>query len=103
MIAFYSQEKTYCLSPINEYLEEIATVISWNIFQMDGLKFVIPNSCEPTPKFQTTMFDEDIGIKCDGCLKGNNDKHTGIYCKIKDWQTGKTIKFVSLLKGKENK
>lgn len=37
-------------------------------------------------------------ITCEGCVKGNEFKHNGIYCKIKDWQTGGTLKFVSLLK-----
>ena len=27
--------------------EDIATIISWNIFQMDGLKYVVPMSCYP--------------------------------------------------------
>ena len=30
--------------PSEELLIEIAKIVSWNIFQMDGLKFVIPNS-----------------------------------------------------------
>ena len=87
--------------PVREYLLVIAKILSWNIFQMDGLKFVIPNSCKPVVKRQLSLFEDDKQIKpCQGCLKGNNEKHTGIYCKIKDWQTGKTIKFISLLKGK---
>lgn len=90
--------------PVREYLLEIAKILSWNIFQMDGLKFVIPNSCKPVAKRQMSLFEDDKQIEpCQGCLKGNNEKHTGIYCKIKDWQTGKTIKFISLLKGKGNK
>lgn len=31
--------------PIVKYLLEIAEIISWNIWQMDGLKYVVPNSC----------------------------------------------------------
>lgn len=45
--------------PINERLEEIAKILSWNIFQMDGLKFVIPNICKPVPKMQMSLFDDD--------------------------------------------
>ena len=90
--------------PIREYLMEIAKILSWNVFQMDGLKFVIPNSCKPIAKRQLSLFEDDKQVEpCQGCLKGNNEKHTGIYCKIKDWQTGKTIKFISLLKEKGNK
>lgn len=89
--------------PIKEYLLEIAKILSWNIFQMDGLKFVIPNSCKPIPKRQISLFeDEDNFEPCQGCLKGNNEKHTGIYCKIMDWETKRSKKFISLL-GRKNK
>ena len=90
--------------PSNDCLLEIAKILSWNVFQMDGLKYVIPNSCKPITKRQLSLFENDIQIKpCQGCLKNNNEKHTGVYCKIKDWQTGKTMKFISLLKGMEKK
>ena len=89
--------------PIKEYLLEIAKILSWNIFQMDGLKFVIPNSCKPIPKRQISLFeDEDNFEPCQGCLKGNNEKHIGIYCKIMDWETKRSKKFISLL-GRKNK
>lgn len=31
-------------------LQEIATIISWNLFQMDGVRFVVPMSCEANAK-----------------------------------------------------
>ena len=37
------------------------------------------------------------------CKKGDNHKHTGIYCKIMDWQTKRSKKFISLIGRKENK
>lgn len=84
--------------PINEYLVEIAKILSWNIWQMDGLKFVIPNSCNPAPKRQISMFDNtNQPNQCIGCQKNNIHKHSGIYCKIKNWESGKIIKFVSLI------
>ncbi len=87
--------------PIIERLEEIAKILSWNIFQMDGLKFVIPNSCKPVPKLQMSIFDdEEEREDCPGCAKNDNSKHTGIYCIIKDWEKGKNIKFISLISGK---
>lgn len=87
--------------PIIERLEEIAKILSWNIFQMDGLKFVIPNSCKPVPKLQMSIFDdEEEREDCPGCAKNDNSKHTGIYCIIKDWEKGKNIKFISLIRGK---
>lgn len=79
--------------PIKEYLEEIAKILSWNIWQMDGLKFVIPDSCKPSPKLQMSFFNDDEPEECPGCKKNNNSKHTGIYCKIMNWETKRSIKF----------
>ena len=36
--------------PNIELVKKIAEIISWNIWQMDGLKFVIPNSCKNEKK-----------------------------------------------------
>lgn len=92
-------EAKFGVFPIKEYLKEIATIISWNIWQMDGLKFVIPESCKDAEQVQTVMFEEDVKKEpCQGCKKNDPFSHTGVYCKIKDWKENKTVKFVSLLK-----
>ena len=87
----------------NEYpnikrLYEIAEVISWNIWQMDALKYVIPLSCHKERKGQTTLFGEICESECLGCQTGKIDKHNGIYSQIKDWKINKTIKFLDLVK-----
>ena len=77
----------------------LAKVIAWNIWQMDGLKFVIPNSCCTETKTEETLFETIvIATECEGCKKGKPLKHNGIYCKIKDWDTHRTIRFVDLLR-----
>lgn len=82
-----------------EILKRIAEIISWNIFQMDGLKFVIPNSCKNEIKINYTLFgDEEIKTECLGCKKDNNSKHNGIYVQIMNWDTNRKMKFISLLK-----
>ena len=69
---------------------------------MDGLKFVIPESCKPVPKMQISLFDDEVQIEeCPGCLKNNPNKHTGIYCKVMNWKTNRPIKFISLM-GRKN-
>lgn len=82
-------------------LQYIADIISWNIWQMDGLKGVIPNSCHT---FRTTVQDlfgstESIQ-KCEGCIQNNIHRHNGIYCNIRDWKADKVLPFVSLIKQK---
>lgn len=87
--------------PTTELLKEIAEIISWNIWQMDGLKCVIPNSCRNDRQFVPTLLGDEVqGVLCEGCAKGNIKKHNGIYCKIKDWQANKVIRFVMLIKNK---
>ena len=88
--------------PIKDYLLEVAKILDWNIWQMDGLKFVIPNSCKPVPKLQISFFDdEEVYEECPGCLKNDNESHTGIYCKIMDWTAKKSVTFISVVGGKQ--
>ena len=84
--------------PEFDILKEITTIISWNIFQMDALKYVIPYSCKNKKKIINTLFGKkEEEISCPGCEKDIIDQHTGIYCKIKDWITGKEIEFIHLI------
>lgn len=89
--------------PINEYLLEIAKILSWNIWQMDGLKFVIPGSCKPYKSLQLSIFDEENEQlhPCEGCLKNEPHKHTGIYCKVMNWKTRKTELFIDQIREKK--
>lgn len=89
--------------PTKDYLKEISKIISWNIFQMDGLKFVIPESCKPIPKMQMSLFDNEVHTEeCPGCLKNNPNKHKGIYAKVMNWETDRSVKFINLCKGDKN-
>ncbi len=84
--------------PNLQQLLEIAEIISWNIWQMDGLKFVVPNSCINETQVQLSLLDEKPAVTiCEGCAKNRPLKHNGIYCKIKNWETKRAIKFVSFL------
>lgn len=92
-------------SKFNEKLEiqdlvGFAKVIAWNIWQMDGLKFVVPNSCCTKEIIEEDLFERRVISKpCIGCLKGDNRKHNGIYCVIKDWETHRNIRFVDMVMG----
>ena len=63
---------------------------------MDGLKFVIPGSCVKTE--HTDLLGEVTVEECPGCKKRNYFTHNGTYCLIMDWEEGKVIRFVELLK-----
>lgn len=86
--------------PDKDILMELAEIISWNIWQMDGVKFVIPNSCINDSKVRYTLFGKEIiEESCNGCRKNKIKEHNGMYCKIMNWDTKRKIKFISLMKG----
>lgn len=94
-IDYFSQK--FKKPPGSNLLTEIANIISWNIFQMDGLKYVVPYSCKNEKVINTLFGPKKEGNPCIGCKKGDITQHNGIYCKVKDWNTGKTIKFIDLI------
>ena len=97
-------------APPMESINEIADIISWNLWQMDGLKGVVPDSCHDVVSKhkaapQLDLFSTDIPQEnkpkvtpCPGCSEDNIYKHNGKYCKIRDWESGKIIRFIDLLK-----
>ena len=91
-------------SPSLELQKEIAEIIVWNIFQMDGLKYVIPMSCKNEKiiiKGVDTLFDKkDDRIEekpCPGCEKKTSQNHNGVYVKTMDWVKGEPIRFVGIV------
>lgn len=84
--------------PTLKAIQNIAQIISWNIWQMDGLKGVIPNSCKDETIEIPDFFETRTEIKkCKGCETQNIKSHNGIYSNIMDWDIEKPIKFISLL------
>lgn len=87
--------------PTYDLLIEIADIISWNIWQMDGLKYVVPESCHKEEVLQMSLFEDmrEEAEFCYGCKNGDNHRHNGIYCKIKDWKANKVVKFIDVVDG----
>jgi hypothetical protein len=93
--------------PLLKSIQFIAYIISWNVWQMDGLKGVIPNSCGFKTETNVNLFGEAESKHtfCEGCEKGNIRKHNGTYALIKDWsnrdpktgKTGRKMRFVDLI------
>jgi hypothetical protein len=95
------------IEPLEKSIQDIANIISWNVWQMDGLKGVIPKSCKDT-KSENLLGEISI-IPCSGCRQNDIKNHTGIYSLIKDWNSkdpntgnmGRKIKFVDLINKKK--
>ncbi len=99
----YYQER-FSENPSAKQLQTIARTISWNVWQMDGMKLVVPHSCQPQQvEQQLTLFgfddEEDEYIPCPGCRTGNYREHTGTYCRIYDWRENASLRFVDMMKG----
>lgn len=89
----------FSIPAIKEYLFIIANIIAWNIWQMDGIKFVIPNSCKAEVDEKKDLLEEihTSIIPCPGCDSGNHSLHNGIYAKTYDWSGKNSIVFRSFI------
>lgn len=77
---------------LNE-LKRIATIISWNIWQMDGLTFSIPFSELREEYQQMSLFEN---------LEDLKEKPEHRYCKIKNWRSNIILEYRTLLEGRKN-
>lgn len=83
--------------PDVEIIKEISKIISYNIFQMDGLKYIIPYSEEAQTKIihtQLSLFDD-----IDDQLETVELIERGIDVKIKDWDLNKILEFKKIVRG----
>ncbi len=81
-------------------LIEFAEIISWNIWQMDGVRFVVPMSCKPKVT-KTALLDGTVETRteeCPGCRTKGGHRHTGTYCKIMDWNSDEPVEFMAIAK-----
>lgn len=86
VLDFYEDKFHESLTDRKE-LKRLAYFISWNIFQMDGLKMVVPDSCGDKPDPTEFDFGDGSNIKpCLGCKNGNPSDHNGIKVRIRDWR-----------------
>ena len=91
---FFGDESS-CLNWTTKSLLEFAEIISWNIWQMDGIKYVVPMSCKPKvtkiPQLDGTF--ETHVEECPGCRMKGKRQHFGTYCKVMDWSAGEPVEF----------
>ena len=86
-------------APLVKSINYIAYIISWNLWQMDGLKGVVPDSCHTEVEMVDLFSGEGREKPCQGCLEGGYYHHNGKYCLIRDWANDKKIiRFIDLIK-----
>lgn len=92
-IDYYQEKFKTTKTPEITCLLKVAEIISWNIWQMDGLKYGIPGYV-PSETFDPKLFDAPVPVR-------------ERFCRIVEWEKqeplkGKEIVFVSML-NKEKK
>lgn len=86
-----NMEYKFSHKPQEKQLRMIARIISWNIWQMDGLTMSAPFSERKRVASQISMFEFLYGIK--------NEDTEPIPCKIYDWRTNTSLEFKSIVDG----
>ena len=84
-------ENKFGRKPLKKSINFIAYIISWNLWQMDGLKGVVPDSCHTRIVKSEGLFDgqKETFIECPGCKANKIHLHNGIKCLIRDWKKPK--------------
>ncbi len=98
-IEYYHQR--FEKDPEIKVLNEIALIISWNIWQMDGFNYAVPYCEANTEPYQMTLFDylpdmEDFMTIDYNRLK---DPKGQALCKIRDWRSKITYLYKDLVEG----
>ena len=94
--------------PMLKSINYIAYIISWNLWQMDGLKGVVPDSCHAEIEMVDLFSSEGKEKPCQGCVDGGYYHHNGIYCLLRDWglkdpvtgENNRKIRFIDLINKK---
>lgn len=72
--------------PASETIRKAAEIIAWNVWQMDGLKAVVPASCHDEKRVDAGLFETIETITpCPGCAKDDVLAHNGQCCRLRRW------------------
>ena len=81
----YHEHRFGC-RPASETIRKAAEIIAWNVWQMDGLKAVVPASCHDEKQVNAGLFETIETITpCPGCAKDDVLAHNGQRCRLRRW------------------
>ena len=86
-----NMEYKFSNKPNEEQLKDIARIISWNIWQMDGITMNVPYSERPRANTQLNIVN----------LLDNNEISDlkPVPCRIYDWRTNNSLEFKGMING----
>ena len=81
----YHEQRFGC-RPTKDIIRKAAEIIAWNVWQMDGLKAVVPASCHDEKRVEAGLFETiETTTPCQGCAKDDVLQHNGQQCKLRRW------------------
>lgn len=81
----YHEQRFGC-RPAKDVVRKAAEIITWNVWQMDGLKAVVPASCHDEKRVEAGLFETiETTTPCQGCAKDDVLQHNGQQCKLRRW------------------
>lgn len=78
----------FAKEPTNKVIDRVLNIVSWNLWQMDGLKDTIPFEMSKDGYQQISFYDLFSNMK--------KEEKKLVYCKIKDWRSNKVIEYRSM-------
>lgn len=79
-------EQRFSCRPAQDIIRKAAEIIAWNVWQMDGLKAVVPASCHDEKTVEAGLFETIETITpCPGCQKDDVLQHNGQQCRLRRW------------------
>lgn len=79
-------EQRFSCRPAQDIIRKAAEIIAWNVWQMDGLKAVVPASCHDEKTVEAGLFETIETITpCPGCQKDDVLQHNGQPCRLRRW------------------
>lgn len=79
-------EQRFSCRPAKDIIRKAAEIIAWNVWQMDGLKAVVPASCHDEKRVEAGLFETIETITpCPGCQKDDVLQHNGQPCRLRRW------------------
>lgn len=79
-------EQRFSCRPAKDIIRKAAEIIAWNVWQMDGLKAVVPASCHDEKTVEAGLFETIETITpCAGCQKDDVLQHNGQSCRLRRW------------------
>lgn len=91
-------------APEIQTLKKIANIITWNIWQMDGLKGTVPLGKPQEEVQQLSWFGDISNSISDGetpLFEQTISADEGTECMIYDWRADRSIKYSELKKGRK--